>query len=976
MPRALIISAGDLREDLGRTILWRSEVQRAFAADPDAGVEAARSFEPNLVVIDFAAGPATALVRRLREDPVTRRTAIAVLSRDPFLDDAEKLRRAGANVVVPPDADPAMWDARLEELLRVPRRREARIPVQMETWSRRTDDGEMIEGSALDISVHGLLLEASRPLDVGVKLDLRFRLPGEERELQALGEVVRQDELPRSGIKFLVLRGEAREAIRSYVESGGAEASRPGAAGDDLPAATEGREWEAALRASEGLKAAILDSAMDCIVIMDHEGRILEINRAVERTLGYTRSHLVGRTVGETIAPASGDDPNARAMARYLATGGGPLLGQRVAMMARQAGGANLAVELTLTATSMRGRRFYTAYLRDVSDIRRGERLQRALFRIADTSATVEDPEGLYPSIHNIVGELMYAQNFYIALRDDPDDGLIFPYFVDEADAGPPTSQGAKTLTGYVLRTGESLLASPAVFSDLVARGDVETVGSPSVDWLGVPLKTRGRPFGVLAVQSYHPAIRYSEADKDVLTFVSHQIAAAIERRRADARIEHLAYHDALTGLPNRHLLVDRLDLAVAQARRDENQVGVLSLGLDRFKAINDSLGHAMGDELLRAAALRLQRHVRKGDTLARIGGDEFTVLVRGLRNPGDAAKVAQTLQAAVGEPFTINGRELFVTASIGISLFPDDGADVETLLRNADTALYRAKDQGHDTFRLYTPSMNAQAVERLKLDHDLRRALSRRELSVDYQPVINLAGGDVHGVEALLRWKHPERGLVPPSEFIPLAETTGLLGAIGPWVIRAACAQARAWQDMGHSELRVAVNISARQLQHMDLVGQVTEALEGARLDGTRLELEITETSAMQNPEATIQTLTALKALGVRISIDDFGIGYSSLNELKRLPIDTLKIDHSFVRDIPLDPDDAAIATAIITLAHTLELMVVAEGVETAEQLAFLAARGCDRIQGYIVSRPVSAEECGRFLAERRGKPWSAAEA
>ena len=381
-----------------------------------------------------------------------------------------------------------------------------------------------------------------------------------------------------------------------------------------------------------------------------------------------------------------------------------------------------------------------------------------------------------------------------------------------------------------MLRTGEPLLASPAVFSDMVDRGEVEMVGSPSVDWLGVPLKKQGQAFGVLVVQSYDPAVRFTEADKDILTFVSHQIAAALERKRAEARIEHLAYHDLLTSLPNRRLLLDRLDLALAQARRDKTQIAVLFLDLDRFKVINDSLGHTVGDEVLRAVAGRLKNHVRKGDTVARIGGDEFTAVIRNVHHPVDTAKVAEILQSALREPLIAGGRELFVTASIGISIYPNDGADVETLLKNADTALHRAKEHGLDSFRLFTAAMNAEAVQRLRLESELRRALQRGELFVHYQPIVDLATGTIQVLEALMRWKHPEHGLIAPSEFIPIAERTGLLASLGPWVLKTACAQAKTWERAGHP-VSVAVNISPRQLHHVDLLRYVVEALDEAGL-------------------------------------------------------------------------------------------------------------------------------------------------
>jgi EAL domain-containing protein (putative c-di-GMP-specific phosphodiesterase class I) len=335
-----------------------------------------------------------------------------------------------------------------------------------------------------------------------------------------------------------------------------------------------------------------------------------------------------------------------------------------------------------------------------------------------------------------------------------------------------------------------------------------------------------------------------------------------------------------------------------------------------------------------------------------------------------DTAKVAEILQSSLREPLIAGGRELFVTASVGISIYPNDGADVETLLKNADTALHRAKEHGLDSFRLFTAAMNSEAVQRLRLESELRRALPRGEMFVHYQPIVDLATGRIEVLEALMRWRNPEHGLVAPSEFIPIAERTGLLASLGPWVLKTACAQAKSWERAGHP-VSVAVNISPRQLHHVDLLRYVVEALDQAGLPASRLELEITESSAMQNPEATILTLNALKSLGVRVSIDDFGMGYSSLSQLQRLPIDTLKIDRSFVRDISTDPGDAAIATAIITLAHSLKLGVVAEGVETPEQLAFLSQHQCDRVQGYLLGRPVGTDDLVSVLEGHQPERW-----
>ena len=446
------------------------------------------------------------------------------------------------------------------------------------------------------------------------------------------------------------------------------------------------------------------------------------------------------------------------------------------------------------------------------------------------------------------------------------------------------------------------------------------------------------------------------------------------ERRRAvqaSVQIEHLAYYDGLTALPNRELFIDRLSLALVQAHREGKKLAVLFLDLDRFKQINDSLGHSVGDELLRAMGKRVHEAVREGDTLARLGGDEFTLLLPGIHNASDAARIAQKVLEAVRRPFELAGRELFVTTSIGISIYPEDGVDSESLIRSADVAMYRAKEQGRDRLQLYAPAMNAQAVERMGLEHGLRKALSQDQLVIHYQPIIEVATGRIHGTEALLRWRHPDLGLVPPDDFIELAELTGLITPMGPWILEEACGRTRSWQRGTRFYFSIAVNLSGRQFQERDLVGQVKRALKATGLEARFLELEITESVAMHSAENTLRTLTELKALGVRISIDDFGTGYSSLAYLKRFPIDTLKIDQSFVSDIGTNPEDTAIASAVIAMAHGLGLRVVAEGVEREEQLEFLRRQRCDHYQGYLFSRPLAADEIAALLRDgSQGSP------
>lgn len=435
------------------------------------------------------------------------------------------------------------------------------------------------------------------------------------------------------------------------------------------------------------------------------------------------------------------------------------------------------------------------------------------------------------------------------------------------------------------------------------------------------------------------------------------------ERKQSERRLKQLAHFDSLTDLPNRVQFIERLEQTMADADRNERLVGVVFLDLDRFKYINDSLGHGKGDILLREVAMRLNGAIRRGDTVARLSGDEFALVLADMGHVNDAIHVAQKILDVFQRPFLVAGHELFVTASMGITLYPFDDRGAEDLLRNADVAMYRAKESGKNNFQFYVAEMTARATERLSLETDLRSALERGELSLHYQPIADGKSGRIVGMEALLRWKHPVRGMISPAQFIPLAEETGFIIPIGEWVLRTACEQCRAWQKLGFPSLHVAVNLSARQFHQKDLPASVYQVLQETNLSPGSLGLEITEGLVMQQAEASINTLRELVAMDIRISIDDFGTGYSSLSYLKRFPINILKIDQSFVRDIPDDADDAAIASTIITMAHSLGLKVVAEGVETREQLNFMREHGCDAIQGYFFSKPLPADQFESFL-------------
>ncbi len=439
------------------------------------------------------------------------------------------------------------------------------------------------------------------------------------------------------------------------------------------------------------------------------------------------------------------------------------------------------------------------------------------------------------------------------------------------------------------------------------------------------------------------------------------------ERRRVEENLKHLAHHDALTDLPNRLLLVDRLNHAIDRAHRSGNQLAVMFLDLDHFKHINDSLGHALGDELLREVAQRLSARVRKGDTVARLGGDEFIVIMEKIDGPDDADVVARELMETLRHPFNLQGHRLFVDASIGICLFPRDGESCDELLRNADAAMYQAKEDGRNNYAFYNSHLTESSMDRVNTISSLRQALEQEELEVYYQPQVELPSRNVIGAEALIRWNHPETGVLQPARFLGLAEESGLIVPIGLWVLRSACHQMAQWKRAGLPIRRVAVNLAAKQIRRSDLLPQIQQVLEETGCRPEWLELEITEGFIMRETDSAIEALRQLRRIGVNLAIDDFGTGYSSLSHLKRLPINRLKIDRSFIRDLARDPSDAAIARAVIALGTSLKLEITAEGVENAYQERFLVRESCHQAQGFRYGRPMPARRFQGMLKRQR---------
>jgi len=518
----------------------------------------------------------------------------------------------------------------------------------------------------------------------------------------------------------------------------------------------------------------------------------------------------------------------------------------------------------------------------------------------------------------------------------------------------------------FVLSRREPLIIEDLAKDERSADSSLVRVGARS--GIQVPISGTAGTFGILSAHA-RAERHFGQDDANFLQSVANILAVAIERRSAEERLERLAQFDSLTGLPNRHLFHDRLLKTVAHARRSGEPMAVLFIDLDHFKLVNDTQGHSAGDKLLKEAAARLSQCVRSGDTVGRFGGDEFGAIVSELGKPGDAGVVAQKVLDALAQPFKLDAYDTYVSASIGITLFPADGDNPEALVMNADTAMYRAKEQGRNTYQYFTREMNERALARVQMEAALRRAIDHKEFLLHYQPKVDLQSRLICGFEALLRWRHPdpEKGLVLPGEFVSVLEDTGLIVPVGEWVLREVCGQIQAWQREGLAVKPVTVNVSARQFQQKDFESIVRHILREAGIDPSLLQFELTESLLMSDPEGAARTLRGLKDSGVKISVDDFGTGYSSLAYLKRFPIDALKIDYSFVRDITTDPEDAMITLAIIGLAHSLKLKVVAEGVETQEQLELLAANGCDEIQGHLFSVPDTAEKCAKMLKENR---------
>jgi diguanylate cyclase (GGDEF)-like protein/PAS domain S-box-containing protein len=672
------------------------------------------------------------------------------------------------------------------------------------------------------------------------------------------------------------------------------------------------------------LQAAALEAAANAIVITDVHGTIMWVNHAFTTMTGYSREEALGKNPRLL---KSGEQPEAYYAKLWSTISSGKVWQGEI--VNKRKDGTTYTEEMTITpVTQGVGNADATQFIAIKQDIIERKQAEQAL---------------------------QQAEEKYRAIFEDAVVGIV-----QNAPDGRPLSvnRALAQMWGY---------DSPEQFLAEVSNVALQLFVDPSrMDELRQVLSEKGVVRGA-EVEVYRRdrtkkwmLANFRAVYDDGGNIIIHEgtVEDITDRKVAEERVQFLAYYDALTGLPNRTLLEDRLTKALASARRRKDKVALLFLDLDRFKTINDSLGHSFGDLLLQEVAERLKRFAREQDTVARLGGDEFLIVLTALKDVGDAAIAAERIMNALTTAYVIQGRSLSIGCSLGISVFPEHGTDGETLIKNADAAMYCVKESGRNRFRFFTGDMNAQVVERLTLENSLRLALGREELFLVYQPQMDIATGRITGLEALLRWQHPELGLVPPDKFIRIAENSGLIMPIGEWVLRTACRQARKWQDEGLPAVPVAVNVSAVQFRQEDFCEVIRRVLHETGLAPQYLELELTESLLLSNADVTLSVLQELNAMGLTLAIDDFGTGYSSLSYLKQFPVSKLKIDRSFVRDIAVNPDDAAITTAIISMAKSLHLKVIAEGVEDEAQMSFLRAHQCGEIQGYYFSKPLAVDK------------------
>ncbi len=701
-------------------------------------------------------------------------------------------------------------------------------------------------------------------------------------------------------------------------------------------------------RRSENHYRKLLEAAPDALIVVNEDGLIVLVNVQAEKQFGYLRDELLGQPVTNIIPEG--------------------FAGQLVIDGARS--GAEMLAKQQVAGVDLKG-----------------QRKDRSWFPIEFTMSPVRSAQGILVTfaIRDITARKRTEANL-LQKMDELNRAQVTLNCIGDAVVCTDLTTNitflnlaAETLTGWSMKEAWGRPLADILSTDFSAENDPaastaeQAILENCAELLPTPCVLVRRDGKRIQIENSVAPLHDQNGNASGAVVVFRDTTAA---QAMAQHIVHAAEHDWLTDLPNARLLSRRIATAIENARRYRLRVAVLFLDLDGFKHINDSLGHSIGDRLLQSVAKRLTGCVRPSDTVSRQGGDEFVVLLTSIQREEDPANLARRLLRSVAEVHSVDQHELHVTASIGVSMFPDDGSDTETLIKNADTAMYQAKENGRQGFQFFKPAMNARAVERQSIEQDLRSALERREFSLHYQPKIDLHTGLISGAEALLRWDHPGRGLLFPSTFIPVAEESGLIVAIGRWVVREACVQARGWADAGFPDISVAVNVSAIEFRSERFASDVLATLKDTGLVPGNLELELTESVFMKHLESAAAILQSLRSAGVQIAVDDFGTGYSSLSYLRRLPVDTLKIDRSFVAQLELGADEAAILTAVISMARSLRLHVIAEGVETTEELEFLHEQDCGQAQGFYFSRPVPVSNFVRLLLQQAdGRKFEGAE-
>lgn len=723
-----------------------------------------------------------------------------------------------------------------------------------------------------------------------------------------------------------------------------------------------------ALRESEERYRIVTETSSDAIITIDEHSVIVYANRAVGKVFGYAIEELIGREL-MMLMPERFRSTHSTSLQRYLAHGQKHIDWRSAELRGLHRDGREISLEVSFGEFHESGRPLFTGILRDITERKRTDALRTGEARVLEMIATGAPLRDTLTELMVWIESQAPGMLCSVLLLDETGQHLhngAAPSLPEEyIKVVEGIAIGAQVGScGTAAYRGESVIVTDiqsdplwADYRDVAAQYDLRACWSTPI------FSRQGRVLGTFAM--YYREVRSpGDLERYLLDIATHLAGIAIERDRAEERVRHMAQHDALTGLPNRLLLRDRVNQCISQAARNRRQVAVMFIDLDQFKDINDSLGHQVGDQLLRSVARRLQRCIRQGDTVARLGGDEFVVSLSELNDTNEAMMVAGKILQTLRRTFVVDRHELHVTGSVGISLYPTNGEDAESLMRAADAAMYHAKEKGRDNYQFFVPRLNEAARRRLTIANRLRQAVQRNEFALHYQPQIDLENGAIFSAEALLRWNQSELGMITPTEFIKVAEETGVIVPLGDWVLRQACEQLKRWRAAGHTNLHVTVNLSPHQLRRAGFAEFVSEVLQETGLPAEALEIEITEGILMMYSPENVTALGRLARMGVRLAIDDFGTGYSSLSYLQRFPISVLKIDQSFVSGIGQDPNDTAIVGAIIAMARSLQMKVVAEGVETEEQAAFLRANGCYAAQGFYYSKAITSEKFLSLLA------------